>query len=734
MTTDTRAPSTAAAPRAGGVWLPALIVFVAMLLTAVSLTAVFSDTAWFVEVMVMVTLVLVTGALFRSIPALRASGMTVAAQLVVAVLAAVYLCVPHTLAGGVLPTGASLVELFAQLATGIDDIYRTTAPAPSTPGFRAILTAGFGLITMLIDGLVTDIRAPKVAGILLLLVYIVPVLLAPQQLAWWHFAAIAAAFLLLMLSSYIESAHLRSPATAVLAGALALVIGVGLPVLLPDVAMRPDRAQNPQGDLTVVNPFLDLKSDLTSDNDALAFTYTSDDPLAPPIRLTSVSEFDGTTWMPTEFDIDPFAVAVEGLPTPQGVTGDTRTVERTAEFDIAELDQQHLPAPYAPQAADGLSRRWIYDPETLTIVGNGEITSGAQYSIDYLSVEPSVDALRSAQPVSATEFEDYLRLPDDSPDLIAQTADEVTAGAATEWDKATALQSYFRSGEFEYSLDAPPEASGSALADFLLEKRGYCVQFAGAMTAMARTLGIPARIGVGFAAGTPTGDNSYEVRINQAHAWPELYFEGAGWVRFEPTPGGPAGDPPPWTDAEAAQSEETTSPTPTEESPTAGSEESGADTEAGTESEEAAEPQSSTGIAWTWVGVIALVVLVLLALPALLRRGARARRLREPLDPEAVWAEFGALALDHGDGLAPATTVREHVENLSRIAPQARSGLEQVGRAVDESRYAGSVRTALDRGEVQTALQEVQRGLAGQVGRRRAVLARLWPVSVFGRR
>src|SRR5699024_8203382 len=98
------------------------------------------------------------------------------------------------------------------------------------------------------------------------------------------------------------------------------------------------------------------------------------------------------------------------------------------------------------------------------------------------------------------------------------------------------------------------------------------------MAAMARSLGIPARIGVGFTAGTPTGDGEYEVRMNQAHAWPELYFEGAGWVRFEPTPGGPAGDPPPWT-TEGSEGEDDAQETeaPEEESspePTPGAEES----------------------------------------------------------------------------------------------------------------------------------------------------------------
>lgn len=738
MTDQATAPQTAEAAQQAGsanssVLLPSVIVFVAMALTALSLTAVFADTTWLFQVLAMVTIVLVTGLLFRAVPALRATGMTVIAQFLVAVLAAVYLCVPETLAAGVIPTGSSFSQLLSQLATGIDDIYQTTAPAASTPGFRTILTVGFGLITMLIDGLVTDLRAPKVAGILLLLVYIIPVLLAPNHLRWWHFAAIASAFLLLMLSSYVDTVHLRSPATAIMAGALALALGVGLPMLLPDIAVRPDRQSNPQGDLTVVNPFLDLKADLQADDDEIAFTYTSDDPLTPPVRLTSVTQFDGSTWMPAEFDLDPFAVAVDGLPSPPGVAADTRTVERYADISIADLDQQHLPSPYAPQMVDGVSRRWIYDSQTLTIVGNGEITTDAEYGVDYLSVEPSPDTLRSAEPVSATQFEDTLQLPADIPDIIADTAAEVTAGSSNEWENAVALQSYFRSGEFEYSTDAPEEASGDVLADFLQEKRGYCVQFSGAMTAMARSLGIPARIGVGFTGGTEVGENSYEVRINQAHAWPELYFEDAGWVRFEPTPGGPAGPPPPWTEGGSEQDTEA-SPEPTEEpttaEPTAGEE----PTEEATGDEAAGEADGSP-LSWPLVTLIGVAVIALLALPALLRAAARRRRLRAPLDAERVWEEVRATAVDHGLRLAPATTVHDHVAHLGEfVGDEERSGLADIGRAVDEERYAGSVRTRLDGDRVNETLRALRAGLREHTGRATALRARLWPASVFGLR
>ena len=74
------------------------------------------------------------------------------------------------------------------------------------------------------------------------------------------------------------------------------------------------------------------------------------------------------------------------------------------------------------------------------------------------------------------------------------------------------------------------------LVDFLNKKRGFCQQFAGAFAVMAREVNLPSRVVVGFVPGDKQPDGSYSVTWHDAHAWPEVFFQGTGWVRFEPTP------------------------------------------------------------------------------------------------------------------------------------------------------------------------------------------------------
>jgi transglutaminase-like putative cysteine protease len=93
------------------------------------------------------------------------------------------------------------------------------------------------------------------------------------------------------------------------------------------------------------------------------------------------------------------------------------------------------------------------------------------------------------------------------------------------------------------------------------------------MTMMARTLGIPARVGVGFLPGDNNGDGTYVVTGRKSHAWPELYFAGQGWVRFEPTPAVQSGLPPLWSDPFAGISQDASRPDeaiPTAAAPTPG--------------------------------------------------------------------------------------------------------------------------------------------------------------------
>lgn len=678
------------------VWLEACAVFVAMILAAVGLSAVFSDFAWLPSVVISILVIVIVGAVFRSIPTLRASGAAVIAQCIVGLVSILVLCAPETLMLGFIPSGSSFTAVIDLLSAGVSDLYTTTPPAPSTPGFTTVLTIAFTLITILIDGLVSDLKAPKVSGVLLLVLWMIPVFFAPTEVRWWHVTAILAAFLLLMLSPYFPSTRWRGGLTALTAGAVAVAIGIGVPVLLPQVQTLPNRAASDKGDLTVTNPFLDLRADLGNRDDSVLFNYTSTESKPPPIRLTSINSFDGQSWSPTPFALDQFAIADEGLPWPAGLSRDKNFTEERIDVTVNDYDQQYLPTPYAPQQPTGLDRRWIYDEKSLTIVGNGEKSGGQKYSMDYLSSDPDVTDMQKASPVNTRDFETELEVPDSMPKSASKTAEDITADAKNQWEAAVLLQAYFRSGDFEYSLDAPEKASGDAISDFLVDKKGYCVQFSSAMTIMARTMGIPARIGVGFSSGTEKGDG-FDVTMKDSHAWPELYFEGVGWVRFEPTPGGPAGDPPKWTVASGASqdnsdenSDESASPT---EEPTDGAKEAEPTDSESTSSEEttaAAEPAGQNLGTYAWAGLIVLVILLLAAIPAILRLVLRRRRTNDPDDLERVWTEVRALATDYGQSLDPSRTLRHNELVLAGSAAGATAESAPAGTARVDSAPADS--------------------------------------------
>jgi hypothetical protein len=116
-------------------------------------------------------------------------------------------------------------------------------------------------------------------------------------------------------------------------------------------------------------------------------------------------------------------------------------------------------------------------------------------------------------------------------------ARRIAGHAATPYAAVLALESWLRqTGGFTYD-ESPPRGKGAPLVSFVTQtKAGYCQHFAGAMAAMLRMLGVPARVAVGFTSGTPE-DGTWVVTDHDAHAWVEVWFAGIGWVPFDPTPG-----------------------------------------------------------------------------------------------------------------------------------------------------------------------------------------------------
>ncbi len=152
--------------------------------------------------------------------------------------------------------------------------------------------------------------------------------------------------------------------------------------------------------------------------------------------------------------------------------------------------------------------------------------------------------------VRPEDIDQYLDLPGEFDPALATKATELTEDGATAFEKALLLEAWFRDPEeFTYSIDIDAGHSARNLADWILDqdspnyRTGYCEQFATAMAAMARSLSIPSRVVLGFTPGERLEDGRILVRGKNAHAWVELWMNGQGWTRFDPTPRGDQANP-----------------------------------------------------------------------------------------------------------------------------------------------------------------------------------------------
>jgi transglutaminase-like putative cysteine protease len=330
----------------------------------------------------------------------------------------------------------------------------------------------------------------------------------------------------------------------VVVGAAVTLGALLLPNLLPPVG----EAETRRGGLrTGLNPFITLGDDLRRGDPTLALSYTTTAKGPVYLRLSTLDEFTGVTWKPS---LDPVGdmgtQPVDAFPDPVGLAAETVVAEATVSVTVGGVLSKWLPTPYPTRSIEGVVGDWFWEPNGLAVRTIDSNARGQQYTSTFLEVSPTAELLAGTPTwdPSTAPF-DALALPEQGlPEIIASTAHRLGDGAASAFDKALALQTYLRSSQFTYSEQTPVDGGfdGSgldALAVFFDVKSGYCVHYASAMAVMARELGIPSRVAVGFQPGQRSladGVSTYEVSTDDLHAWPELYLEGAGWTRFEPTP------------------------------------------------------------------------------------------------------------------------------------------------------------------------------------------------------
>jgi transglutaminase-like putative cysteine protease len=212
-------------------------------------------------------------------------------------------------------------------------------------------------------------------------------------------------------------------------------------------------------------------------------------------------------------------------------------------YDIGPLGERWMPAAY--RAVRISTQDVIVVTASATVVTTESSVRGLRYSVDSLpAARPgtvtSAQQRATAKPVPSSLRGD-LALPSDFPADIRTLAETIVrdASASTPYAKAAALRDFFRDGSFVYDTSVALDESTNAIEQFLRDRRGFCVQFASAYAVMARAVGLPARLAVGYTPGT-LQNRVYVVGSHDAHAWPEVWLAGLGWTHlFDPTP--PAG-------------------------------------------------------------------------------------------------------------------------------------------------------------------------------------------------
>lgn len=370
------------------------------------------------------------------------------------------------------------------------------------------------------------------------------------------------------------------PATALTLVAVAVVgasvlANAAAGLLPPDGTVRWRNPSSLTGEYygsVAYNPFVDIRKGLLSQSPTPVFVarITGDVPADQVyFRLLTLDSFSGGQW----FADDPVVQRLTERPWERpsmAFAGPEHTV--TAEVEILALTQEWLPVPYSPvemSAEADLLRALRVRPDDGSILFDGARSyTGMTYTV--VSELPDLDPASLAatpegtlSPLFAVAASDDRRVPDPVPseprelpdedrflelpvDLdprIRAKARELTRLLETPFEKGVALENWFRErGGFVYDATVPPGHGSDTIAGWLFDtaaadyRRGYCEQFATSMAVMARAIGIPARVAIGFTPGELIAEDTVVVRDRNAHSWVDLWIPSQGWVRFDPTP------------------------------------------------------------------------------------------------------------------------------------------------------------------------------------------------------
>jgi transglutaminase-like putative cysteine protease len=545
----------------------------AVALASLSLYPVFTGMAWFWVGCGSVAVVALTGT------ATRLRRLPVAVVLMAGLVALLlYLNLAFSNARSLyhlLPTPASLAALWHIAGQGFSEASRYAPPVPGLRGMLLLAAAGIGITALLTDLIAVRLGSAALAGLPLLLLFTEPFTLSVSRGFLGTavaFCAAVAGYLALLSSEAKDRIRdwehpgpdaREAPDTRPLAAAgrrvgfASVVLALAVPLVIPGLhttrlfsAGQPGiggTAVRGGGGVGFPNPDTQLSQELHATKASPVLTYKSTATAPDYLQLYTLDKLTDSGWQLFARPESLTPVAPK-LPPPPGLTSTTALTTQSTDVTFAAglgagVDPAGaLPLPY-PATSVKAAGTLRADRSTLMVFDSGVTLPSLKYSVTSLAEAPSAAALDAVPAPPAAVAATYRPVPAAYQPLLS-TAESVVraAGAKTEFEEADALQNWLAGKTFSYTLNAPSVVNAAGLKNFLtVTKKGYCQQFSYAMAVLARLLGIPARIAIGFTSGTAVAAGTWLVTSHDAHSWPELYFQGYGWLRFEPTPTGAGG-------------------------------------------------------------------------------------------------------------------------------------------------------------------------------------------------
>jgi TgpA N-terminal domain/Transglutaminase-like superfamily/Domain of unknown function (DUF4129) len=691
--------------------------------------------------------------------------------------------------GHLIPSHASVAQLGSMVRAAFAE-FRFAPPVPDTRPVSLVGSGGIGLVAIMVDVLAVRMRRPAAAGLPLLVLFSVPVasnLKNFSGLQIFTFAAGMAGFLTLlstasrdrlrMWGQLVTFRYLQrgdetgiGPDTRDLAasgrriGLAAVCLAVSIPILLPSM-----HAHNVFGTSTGggghfgagssggLNVMQAVQRDLQEKKPVQVLTYQTT--LAAPTsqylqeyvlnysagRDAWLPDLSGTvaTQRLTADNALPYAVPGQLAGARVATVQTTITLSRN---QVATGESAFLPAPYAPVKLSAGTPGWSELPGTLMLFNPSGQPDGLQYTVTSSEPQPTKANLQAATanpPGSITNQYGSYNGPDAT--RLGAIAHQRTARATTQLQAALELQDWFLAGGFKYSLTPHLPTSHWLLAFLTTDRRGYCQQFAWAFAVLARLLGIPSRVAVGYTGGVAGPHGTWRVTTADAHAWPELYFAGEGWLRFEPTPHGARGQGqgtatvPAYATGSAGGGLSAPSPGGATGGGAAGG--SQANAARGLNTFQRLEPGGTAAAnapigSGTWLAIVIPVLVLLLVLaPATARRLTRRRRWlaasTDAATAAAAWRELTDDLTDYGLARAPGETPRALARRLTEEAtldPPAARALRRVVRAEELAAYAARAESG---DGLAADVTRVRRAIAAAAPRSRRIRAWLLPASTL---